>query len=120
MDEFIENDCNVIHEDVVNNIKLVMPDDEMFIRTSNFFKVLGDKTRFKIIWAIEEGELCVCDIACLCNMTKSAISHQLALLKKEGFVKSKKIGKEVFYSLKDDHVKFILDNSIKHINERRV
>lgn len=112
-----ECDCNVIHEDTVNNVKTLMPTLTELEKVSDFFKILSDKTRIKIIWALDESEMCVCDIAVICNMTKSAISHQLAILKKGNLVKSRREGKEVFYSLKDDHVKFMLENSMKHINE---
>ena len=114
------SDCSIIHEDMVNNIKTLLHVDDTFIKTSSFFKVLGDKTRIKILWILNEGELCVCDIAILCNMTKSAISHQLSFLKQNNIVKSRKDGKEVFYSLKDNHVKFMLENSINHIIEKEI
>ena len=114
------SDCSIIHEDMVNNIKTLLPVDDTFIKTSSFFKVLGDKTRIKILWILNEGELCVCDIAILCNMTKSAISHQLSFLKQNNIVKSRKDGKEVFYSLTDNHVKFMLENSINHIIEKEI
>ena len=74
-------DCEVIHADIVNEVKARMPYEEDIYDLSDFFKVLGDSTRMKIIWALDESEMCVCDIAVLLNMTKSAISHQLRALR---------------------------------------
>lgn len=111
-------DCNIIHEEIVNNIKSVMPKNDTFESLSEFLKILSDKTRVKILWLLNENELCVCDIAVLCNMTKSAISHQLNTLRSANFIKYRKEGKVVYYTLKDTHVKFMLENSIKHIEEK--
>ena len=111
-------DCDVIHADVVNDVKKRMPEDEDIYDLSDFFKVLGDSTRVKIIWALDQNEMCVCDIAVLLNMTKSAISHQLRSLKLADLVKFRKQGKVVFYSLKDDHVKDIFEKGMEHIKEK--
>lgn len=109
--------CDVIHEEVVNKVKETMPKEEMLYDLAEFFKVFGDSTRIKILWALEESEMCVCDIACLLNMTQSAISHQLRVLKQANLVKFRKEGKVVYYSLNDDHVKQILEQGLIHINE---
>jgi DNA-binding transcriptional ArsR family regulator len=109
--------CDVIHEDIVNKVKETMPKEEMLYDLAEFFKVFGDSTRIKILWALEESEMCVCDIACLLNMTQSAISHQLRVLKQANLVKFRKEGKVVYYSLDDDHVKQILEQGLIHINE---
>jgi ArsR family transcriptional regulator len=111
-------DCEVIHGDIVNEVKKRMPDDEDIYDLSDFFKVLGDSTRMKIIWALDESEMCVCDIAVLLNMTKSAISHQLRSLRNANIVKFRKEGKEVYYSLKDKHVRDIYEISMEHIKEK--
>lgn len=111
-------DCDVIHADVVDKVKKKMPDEEELYNLSDFFKVLGDSTRAKIIWALDESEMCVCDIAVLLNMTKSAISHQLRSLKQANLVKYRKEGKIVFYSLADDHVKDIFEKGLDHIREK--
>lgn len=111
-------DCDVIHADVVDDVKKRMPEDEDIYDLSDFFKVLGDSTRVKIIWALDQNEMCVCDIAVLLNMTKSAISHQLRSLKQADLVKFRKEGKVVFYSLKDDHVKDIFEKGMEHIKEK--
>jgi ArsR family transcriptional regulator len=95
-----------------------MPEEDELYDLSDFFKVLGDSTRAKIIWALDESEMCVCDIAVLLNMTKSAISHQLKALKAANLVKYRKEGKVVFYSLTDDHVKEIFEKGLEHIREK--
>lgn len=108
-------DCNIIHEDVVNMIKKKMPNDNMLFKVSVFFKIIGDSTRLKILYALLNCEICVCDIANLLNMTKSSISHQLKSLKENGLVKARREGKEVYYSLDDDHVKEVIEVAMNHI-----
>lgn len=110
-------DCEVIHEDVVNRVKEKMLDEETLYDLAEFFKIFGDSTRIKILWALDQSDMCVCDISVLLNMTQSAISHQLRVLKQSKLVKSRKEGKIVFYSLLDDHVKQIFDQGLVHINE---
>jgi ArsR family transcriptional regulator, lead/cadmium/zinc/bismuth-responsive transcriptional repressor len=112
-------DCDVIHADVVDSVKEKMPEERELYDLSDFFKVLGDSTRVKIMWALDESEMCVCDIAVLLNMTKSAISHQLRSLKQANLVKHRKEGKIVFYSLADDHVKDIFEKGLEHIREKK-
>ncbi len=109
--------CEVIHPELVDKVKDIMPDENELYDLSDFFKVFADGTRIKIMWALEESELCVCDLAVLLNMTKSAISHQLKSLRAANLVKYRKEGKVVFYSLKDDHVKEILEKGMEHIRE---
>jgi len=94
-----------------------MPQEETLYDLAELFKVFGDSTRIKILWALDESEMCVCDIAFLLNMTQSAISHQLRVLKQAGLVKSRREGKTVFYSLEDEHVKQIFDQGLIHISE---
>lgn len=96
-----------------------MPVEDELFDLSDFFKVLGDSTRVKIMWALDESEMCVCDLAVLLNMTKSAISHQLKLLRTANLVKYRKEGKVVFYSLSDNHVKDILEKGLEHIRNNR-
>ena len=96
-----------------------MPDAELLDGLTNFFKVLGDKTRTGIVCALDGNELCVCDLAALLGMTKSAISHQLAYLKNAKLVKFRREGKNVFYSLDDDHVTQILQCGLAHVDEER-
>jgi len=112
-------DCEVIHADVVDKVKKKMPDEADLYDLSDFFKVLGDSTRVRIICALDESEMCVCDLAVLLSMTKSAISHQLSSLKQANLVKYRKEGKVVFYSLSDDHVKEIFEKGLEHIKENK-
>lgn len=111
-------DCEVIHSDVVNRAREVMEDTEILYAVSDFFKVMCDSTRMRIMAALDNGEMCVCDLSALLNMTKSAISHQLKVLKDAKLVKSRRDGKNVFYSLMDDHVKLIIEMGIEHIKEK--
>jgi ArsR family transcriptional regulator len=110
-------ECTVIHEDVVNMVKERMPEEEKLYDLAELFKVFGDSTRIKILWALDESEMCVCDIAALLNMTQSAISHQLRILKQTRLVKNRKEGKVVYYSLDDTHVKQIFEMGLVHISE---
>jgi ArsR family transcriptional regulator, lead/cadmium/zinc/bismuth-responsive transcriptional repressor len=110
-------DCDVIHSEVVDSVKVKMPKEDELYDLSDFFKVLGDSTRIKIMWALDESEMCVCDLAVLLNMTKSAISHQLSSLRKANLVKFRKEGKVVYYSLTDDHVRAIFEKGLEHIRE---
>lgn len=110
-------DCDVIHEEVVNHVKNQMPDKADFNKSAEFFKMFSDGTRMQILWALECSEMCVCDLAVLLNMTKSAISHQLKSLRLSNLVKFRRDGKVIYYSLADDHVKNILDQGFAHINE---
>lgn len=120
MKEEIFCDCDVIHAEVVDDVKKRMPSAEELEDLTKFFKILGDSTRVKIIWALDESEMCVCDIAVLLNMTKSAISHQLKTLKEANLVKFRRDGKVVYYSLKDDHVKDIFEKGMEHIKEKYI
>lgn len=112
-------DCDIIHEDIIEKVKKKMPEDELLGDLSDFFKVIGDGTRIRILWALDESEMCVCDLASVLNMTKSAISHQLRSLREANLVKFRKSGKEVFYSLADNHVKEIFEQGLIHIKEKR-
>jgi len=112
-------DCIVIHKDVVDKVRQNMPEEENLYDLAELFKVFGDTTRIKILCALFDSEMCVCDIASLLNMTQSAISHQLRVLKQAKLVKYRKEGKIVFYSLDDEHVKMIFDQGLMHITERR-
>ena len=111
-DEFL-----VIHEDVVEKVKSELPPDEILYDLAELFKVFGDSTRLKILCVLLESEMCVCDIAELLNMSFSAISHQLRVLKQSKLVKFRREGKTVIYSLSDDHVRSIIDQGLEHIEE---
>lgn len=110
-------ECTMIHENVVKDVKDKMPDDGFIYDVAEFFKVFADSTRMKIIYALMENELCVCDIANIVNTTQSAISHQLRILKQEKLVKFRKDGKVVYYSLDDEHISQIVKIGSEHINE---
>ena len=98
-------DCNIIHEEVVKDTRSKMLQPELFEKIAEFFKIMGDSTRTKILFALDQNEMCVCDIANVLGMTKSSISHQLAILRKSGIVKCRREGKEIYYTLDDEHVK---------------
>lgn len=110
-------DCDVIHADVVERVRGKMLDDGELYDLSDFFKVLGDSTRIRILSALDHNEMCVCDLAVLLNMTKSAISHQLRALKQANLVRFRREGKTVFYMLSDDHVRDIFEKGLEHIRE---
>lgn len=108
-------DCTVVNEDLVNTVREKMVEEEVLYDLADFFKVLGDSTRIRIICALFESELCVCDIANVLNMTQSSISHQLKTLKQARLVKSRRDGKVMYYALDDEHVQKIFDLGIVHI-----
>ena len=110
-------DCNIIHEDTVEHVRSEIVSDDRLSAMSKLFKVFGDGTRIKILSALNCHEMCVCDLAVILNMTKSATSHQLRVLRDNNLVKFSKKGKHAYYSLADDHVKEILDVALEHINE---
>lgn len=110
--------CNVIHKEIVDRKKAMMPGDDKLFELAEFFKVFGDKTRITILCALMDTEMCVCDIAATLNMKQSAISHQLRVLKAARLVKNRKDGKMVYYSLDDEHVKNVFDQGFNHINHR--
>lgn len=112
-------DCNVIHQDVVNDTLKHMADEDLLNKLAEFFKILGDTTRVKILFALDKNEMCVCDIANVLNMSKSSISHQLGTLRRCGIVKCRKVKKEVFYMLDDEHVKEVFEVGIEHIEHKR-
>ena len=111
-------DCNIIHKDAVEDTLDKMADEELLNKLAEFFKIVGDTTRVKILYALDKNELCVCDIANVVGMSKSSVSHQLSALRKSGIVKGKKVGKEVFYTLDDEHVKQVFEVGIEHIEHK--
>ncbi|BCN32975.1 ArsR/SmtB family transcription factor [Anaeromicropila herbilytica] len=110
-------EINCIHDDTISKVRELMPPEEVLYDLAELFKVFGDTTRTKILCALFESEMCVCDIATLLSMTQSAISHQLRVLKSAKLVKSRKDGKVVYYSLDDNHIKHIFDQGLAHIQE---
>ena len=110
-------DCDVIHEDVVARVREAMPDGNDFYDLADLYKMFSDSTRIRILWALSKAPMCVCDLAVLLGMTKSAISHQLKSLRLTNLVRYEKQGKIARYSLADDHVEDILQKGFEHINE---
>jgi ArsR family transcriptional regulator len=94
-----------------------MPDDEALYDLADLFRVFGDSTRIKILYALHDTELCVCDIANLLDMSQSAVSHQLRVLKDSKLVRFRRDGKTVYYALDDDHVRSILSLGMEHVEE---
>ncbi len=106
-----------IHEDALKTVHAHLPPDELLYDLAELFKIFGDSTRIKILYALLESELCVCDIAKLMDVTQSAVSHQLRVLKSSKLVKFRREGKIVYYSLADEHVIRILSQGMEHIEE---
>ena len=109
--------CTIIHKDVVERVKDSLPEEEILYDLEDLFKAFSDSTRIKILHALFQEELCVCDLAALLDMTQSAISHQLRVLKGNRLVKFRRDGKVIYYSLADDHIKHIFNEGFKHILE---
>ena len=105
------------HGELIEKARGGMPDTVTLYELSDFFKVLGDSTRLGILFAVDGAPMCVCDIAELLGMTKSAVSHQLKILRQNRLVKYTKVGKNVFYELSDDHVRDIIEKALEHIEE---
>ena len=111
------NDASVVNEEVVKCVREQMPEDEVLYYLADLFKMLGDFTRVKILSTLFVREMCVCDIAELIEVSPSAVSHQLRLLKQGNFVKFRRVGKSIYYSIKDEHVKLIFDQGLEHVVE---
>jgi ArsR family transcriptional regulator, lead/cadmium/zinc/bismuth-responsive transcriptional repressor len=93
------------------------PDDEILYDLAELFKIFGDSTRIKILYALSENELCVNDIAQVLNMTQSSVSHQLRILKDSKLVRFRREGKSIFYALDDEHVRNIINMGMEHVEE---
>ena len=110
-------ESNEIHEDLLKIVDETLPEETELYDLAELFKVFGDSTRIRILFVLFEAEVCVCDRAKALNMTQSAISHQLRILKQNKLVKSRREGKSIFYSLADDHVRTIINQGREHIEE---
>lgn len=108
-------DCNMIHQEAVSDTLAAMPSRATLQKLALIYKLLGNETRYQICFALNERELCVCDLANVLSMTKSSISHQLKILRDNHLVKARQAGKEVYYMLDDSHIQQILQLGIKHI-----
>lgn len=106
-----------VHEEIIQNIFDKMPDEELLYDLAELFKTFGDSTRIRILYVLSEAEMCVCHIAQILGMSQSAISHQLRCLKQSKLVKYRRAGKTIFYSLADGHVRTIMDQGLKHVEE---
>lgn len=115
--EVIVCETEQVHKDVIDTVADKMPDDDTLFDLAELFKVFGDSTRVRILYALMQSEMCVCDIAELLDMTQSAISHQLRVLKQSKLVKNRREGKSIIYSLADHHVFSIIEQGMTHINE---
>ncbi len=111
-------DCNVIHPDIIKNVRSHMLDEELLYDLSDLYKIFGDTTRVKILHVLSLSEMCVCDIATLLGMKQSSVSHQLKTLRTAKLIKYRRDGKVVYYSLDDDHVKQIFNQGIAHLTEK--
>lgn len=106
-----------IHQDIVAAVQQRMPEAVDLYELADLFKLFGDSTRISILWALSESEMCVCDLCALLGMKQPAVSHQLKNLKQSRIVKARRDGKVVYYSLDDEHIRFLLDLGMKHIRE---
>lgn len=113
--------CEFIHAhpETIKAVEENMPAEEELYALSELFKIFADSTRIRILYVLLEHEMCVCDLAQLLNMTQSAISHQLRILKQSRLVKFRREGKTIFYSLLDEHVHSILSQGMEHITESK-
>jgi len=111
-------DCNAINHEIVEYTLSKMPDESIFSKLSSFYKIIGDPTRCKILYALELREMCVCDLANVLSMTKSSISHQLHKMKECGVLKCRREGKEVYYSPDDAHIVDIFRLSLEHVHHK--
>ncbi|MEE0522879.1 MAG: metalloregulator ArsR/SmtB family transcription factor [Lachnospira sp.] len=110
-------DAIEVHSDLLKIVNTTLPEETELYDLAELFKVFGDSTRIRILFVLFEAEVCVCDLAAALNMTQSAISHQLKILKQSKLVKSRREGKSVFYSLADGHVRTIIAQGREHIEE---
>ena len=119
LDQYNNERCDqeFVHCETLILVQKRMPEEEELLDMAELFKVFGDSTRIKILYALFESELCVCDIAALLSMSQSAISHQLRVIKQAKLIQSRREGKTVFYFLADDHVKTIIGMAKEHLEE---
>ncbi len=106
-----------IHQDTVEKVRNLMPDQVDLYELADLFKLFGDSTRIAILWALSESEMCVCDLCALLQMKQPAVSHQLKNLKQARVVKARREGKVIFYSLDDDHIRKLLNLGMEHLLE---
>lgn len=115
-----ESPCCAYHHEhpmLVEDVHLAMPQEEEMLHVSELFKVLGDGTRMRILFVLLASEMCVCDLSEALQMSVSAVSHQLRILRQAHLVRYRRVGKTVFYALADDHVKTLLSQGLDHVRE---
>lgn len=119
MDRQNEVTCSetIVHEELVALVERTMPQETQIYELAELFKIFGDSTRMRILFVLLEAEVCVCDLSRVLNMTVSAVSHQLKILKRSKLVKSRRDGKSVLYSLADAHVRTIISQGMEHVEE---
>jgi len=110
-----KSDCQPLYPETIEKVASSMPEDNAMTKVASFFKILGDNTRIRILFALREREMCAGDIAVLLNMTKSAVSHQLAVMRNMHQVRSRREGKNIFYSLDDRHILDIIEEALIHM-----
>lgn len=115
--EFDCCDSREVHEELLSIVREKLPAEEQLYDLAELFKIFGDSTRMRILFVLFEAEVCVCDLAAALNMTVSAVSHQLKILKQSKLIKSRREGRSVFYSLADEHVRTIVSQGMEHIME---
>lgn len=113
----MKKDSFLINKEYLSQVKKSLPTLELLEEMADLYKIMGDPTRLKLLLSLENGEFCASDLALLCDMSRSAVSHQLKLLKTSHLVKSRRDGKSIIYSLDDDHVHDILKVAFAHILE---
>ncbi len=111
------NEEKIVDFEAAASIRETMPEDEYLYDLSELFRIFGDSTRIKILYALFDTELCVGDIAAILNLSQSSVSHQLRILKDSKLVKFRRDGKSMYYSLDDDHVRSILNLGMEHLEE---
>lgn len=118
MEEKTVCEYNRVHNEVIEQVNAEMPEEDLLYDAAELFKIFGDSTRIRILSALAQAEMCVCDLSALLNMTKSAVSHQLRILRQTKLVKNRRSGKEIYYSLDDGHVSGIIQLALEHLTEQ--
>lgn len=117
LDDIEQSEVNEIHPETVNEVRDCMPDEDKLYDLAELFKVFGDSSRIRILFVLFEKDICVGDLSEILNMTQSAVSHQLRILKNSKLVGCRREGKQMIYYLADDHVRTIIGQGIDHISE---
>ena len=108
--------CN---PELVAACRAALPTQQQVTQLAKFFSIIGDGTRVRILWALDAGEICVCDLALLLGMTKSAVSHQLRALKNARLIKGRRVGKHIYYSLDDEHMRAVFETAVEHLKHQQ-